>query len=302
MKVVYGHTDSIYVKCESIEKGEEICAMLNESVREYFPNILGLKEHPVTLEFEKYFETLGVGATKNRNAGMISWKDGDFLDNKEFVMTGFTAKRISETALAKEVQIKVLKMWVMNNSEEEILDYLVSIYQDTLQGRLTLDKILKRSRYKEERFHVYCTVCKKSYHLEDVKCRCTLPATKKSALTTAMKSGKGWKSAGKRPTVGSGILGVLMYNKTNTTPIEDTYLYLKMKDYPSMINHPITGNSFVPNYMAGLTEEDFKTITPDWEHYAQSVVKKASPIFDAMDWDTSKITKDVHQRTLDEWW
>jgi len=302
MKVVYGHTDSIYVKCESIEKGEEICAMLNESVREYFPNILGLEEHPVTLEFEKYFETLGVGATKNRNAGMISWKDGDFLESKEFVMTGFTAKRISETALAKEVQIKVLKMWVLNNSEEEILDYLVSIYQDTLQGRLTLDKILKRSRYKEERFHVYCTACKKSYHLEDTKCNCVLPNSNKSALTTAKRSGKGWASAEKRPTVGAGILGVLMYNKTNTTPIEDTYLYLKMKDYPSMINHPITGNSFVPNYMAGLTEEDFKTITPDWEHYAQSVVKKASPIFDAMDWDTSKITKDVHQRTLDEWW
>lgn len=101
MKVVYGHTDSIYVKCESIEKGEEICAMLNESVREYFPNILGLKEHPVTLEFEKYFETLGVGATKNRNAGMISWKDGDFLDSKEFVMTGLPLKEYQKQHLLK---------------------------------------------------------------------------------------------------------------------------------------------------------------------------------------------------------
>lgn len=302
MKVVYGHTDSIYVTCDSIEKAEEVCKSLNDSVREHFPNILGLEEHPVTLEFEKYFETLGVGATKNRNAGMISWKDGYFLDEKEFVMTGFTAKRISETALAKDVQIKVLNMWVMNKSKEEILNYLTSIYQDTLQGNIKLSKILKRTRYKEERFHVYCTVCKKSYHLEDAKCRCTLPDTNKSALTTAMKSGKGWKSAGKRPTVGSGILGVLMYNKTNSTPIDDTYLFVKMKNYPDTINHPLTGNSFVPNYMAGLTEEDFKNIIPDWEHYAESVVRKATPIFDAMEWEISEITKDVNQRTLDEWW
>jgi len=302
VKVVYGHTDSIYVKCESIEKAENVCNMLNESVREYFPNILNLEEHPVTLEFEKYFETLGVGATKNRNAGMISWKDGHFLEEKQFIMTGFTAKRISETALAKTVQIKVLKMWVLNKPKEEILDYLTSIYQDTLQGNLKIDKILKRSRYKEERFHVYCTICKNSYHLEDTKCGCVLADSHRPALTTAKRSGKGWTSAEKRPTVGAGILGVLMYNRNNTTPIEDTYLYLKMKNYPSMINHPITGNSFVPNYMAGLTEEDFKTIIPDWEHYAESVIKKASPIFDAMEWDTSEISKDVHQRTLDEWW
>ena len=75
-----------------------------------------------------------------------------------------------------------------------------------------------------------------------------------------------------------------------------------MKNYPDTINHPLTGNSFVPNYMAGLTEEDFKNITPDWEHYAESVVRKATPIFDAMEWETSEITKDVNQRTLDEWW
>ena len=32
---------------------------------------------------------------------LITWKDGKFLDEKEFVMTGFTAKRLSETKLAR---------------------------------------------------------------------------------------------------------------------------------------------------------------------------------------------------------
>ena len=219
MKVVYGHTDSIYVEVDSIKKAESISTIINNHVRSKFPNVMALEEHPINLEFEKYFESLGVGATKNRNAGLIVWKDGKFLENKEFFMTGFTAKRISETPLAKEVQIKVLNMWVEQSSKEDILDYLINMYQNTLNGDIPLNKILKRSRFKEERFHVYCMDCKKAYYLTDTKCN--------HFLTTAEKRGKGWTSAGKRPSIGSGIVGVLLYNKMNKEPINDTYLFMK---------------------------------------------------------------------------
>ena len=69
MKVVYGHTDSIYVQIDSVEKAQGAIKEIEASVREHFPNILGLQEHPVVLEFEKYFDALGVGTVKNRNAG-----------------------------------------------------------------------------------------------------------------------------------------------------------------------------------------------------------------------------------------
>ena len=104
MKVVYGHTDSIYVQIDSVEKAQDAIKEIESSVREHFPNVMGLEQHPVVLEFEKYYSALGVGTTKNRNAGMITWKDGEWLDEPEFIMTGFTAKRVSETKLAKGVQ------------------------------------------------------------------------------------------------------------------------------------------------------------------------------------------------------
>ena len=107
MKVVYGHTDSIYVQIPMNRTGE-VLDLLNTKVREKFPNVMGLKEHPVVLEFEKYYESLGVGITKNRNAGLISWKDGEYLDEPKFVMTGFSAKRVAITKLAKTVQLEVL--------------------------------------------------------------------------------------------------------------------------------------------------------------------------------------------------
>ena len=97
MKVVYGHTDSIYVQVDSVAKAQMIRADIQDSVRKHFPNVMGLDEHPVVLEFEKYFSALGVGTVRNRNAGLVSWEDGEWLDEPKFSMTGFTAKRVSET-------------------------------------------------------------------------------------------------------------------------------------------------------------------------------------------------------------
>ena len=55
MKVVYGHTDSIYIKCDSVEKAKVAIEEINDHVRESFPNVLGLEQHPVVWEFEKFY-------------------------------------------------------------------------------------------------------------------------------------------------------------------------------------------------------------------------------------------------------
>lgn len=292
MKVVYGHTDSIYVKIEdnNIETAEKALVVLNEHVRELFPNVMGLKEHPVTLEFEKYFKSLGVGATKNRNAGLITWKDGDFLEEEEFVMTGFTAKRVSSTKLAKETQISLLKKWVNNIPEQEIVSYLNEKYNSVMHGQIPLSDIIKRSRYREERFKVVCQNCRKTstiFNLMEKEC-CAAP---KSFQTIG----------GKRPTIGSGIEGVLFNHKLGYEPIEDSYLYIRIKDCNNTYYNPITGKTVVPNYISLLTADKFNEFTPDWKHYAESVVKKAEPVFNAMGWNTLQIMRDVNQRRLEEW-
>ena len=147
MKVVYGHTDSIYVEMP-MNRAEETLALLNNHVRGLFPNLLGLKEHPVTLEFEKYYQSLGVGMTKNRNAGLISWKDGKYLEEPEFVMTGFTAKRLSITKLAKETQMSILKMWVGQFTEAEITGMLKQAYYAVLEGKVPVEYLINRSRFR----------------------------------------------------------------------------------------------------------------------------------------------------------
>ena len=52
MKVVYGHTDSIYVQIDDVDKAKKAIKVIEDEVRKSFPNVLGLEQHPVVLEFE----------------------------------------------------------------------------------------------------------------------------------------------------------------------------------------------------------------------------------------------------------
>lgn len=297
MKVVYGHTDSIYVQIDSVETAKKAIKEIEASVREHFPNVMGLNEHPVVLEFEKYFSALGVGTTKNRNAGLVSWEDGEWLDKPKFTMTGFTAKRVSETKLAKEVQTNTLKMWVENKSQAEINKYLFETYQKVLTGQIELESVIKRSRLRPARFTVKCPECNAKYHLKeclDLKHSvCKKCATSTDKFTTL---------DGKKPSIGSGIAGVLYAWQKNDTNFDDSYLFIKVNRAFDVYTHPLTQEKKEVEYISGITYEDFKGCNPDWKHYAEQVVKKAEPIYKAMGWDISSIRTGYTQTSLDEWW
>ena len=305
MKVVYGHTDSIYVQVPMNRTGE-VLDLLNTKVREKFPNVMGLEEHPVVLEFEKYYESLGVGITKNRNAGLISWKDGKYLDEPEFVMTGFSAKRVAITKLAKTVQLEVLNRWVGQQSEKEITDYLRTEYNRVIKGNVELDEIVNRSRFRPERFQYKCKSCEKGYDVNSILSE----RDRFKKLHTApfcSKCGNEFEFVtvgGKRPSIGSGVEGVLWYNQFSSIPINDSYIYMKVSDdlqRPTYVN-PVTGIRKRPSYVSAPTLEELATESPDYKHYADSIIKKAEPIYRAMGWDLKKITIDENQTTLDEWW
>ena len=291
MKVVYGHTDSIYCTVDSIETAQKAVKQINEGVRKLFPNVLKLEEHPVQLEFEKYFTSLGVGSTKNRNAGLVSWKDGSFLDVHEFTMTGFTAKRVSETKLSKEVQITVLKMWVENYSKEDIDSYVNSTYTSLLKGEIDMSMLVKRSRYREERFAVKCNNC-----------------TRKNTLTRLMRSSCCNKMnivtlEGKRPMVGAGIEGILYHNFNNDDHISDSYLFLKVRDMVGSYKHPIYQTITNPNYVSAINLAELEKYKPniDWNYYAEASIKKVEPIYSAMGWNTQLAKRDNRQKSLEDW-
>ena len=298
MKVVYGHTDSIYVQIDDIDRALSAIKTIEEKVREKFPNVLGLDEHPVVLEFEKYFSALGVGVTKNRNAGMVSWEDGVYLDKPKFTMTGFEAKRDAETKLAKEVQTKVLQMWVQQKSFKDINKYLYDTFTFVKNGEVPLKSIIKRSRLKEDRLLIRCPdyECRnKMVHLKDslTQTFCEICGTSMNNFVTR---------EGKRPSIKEGIAGLIhAWERYNFSWTEaDSYHFLKVKSYDKF-THPLTKEQRPVTYLSAPSADDFEGIKPDYDFYAEQVVKKAEPVYKAMGWDANQI-RIGELKTLDEWW
>ena len=83
---------------------------------------------------------------------------------------------------------------------------------------------------------------------------------------------------------------------------DDSYLFVKVKHVNDSFRNPLTHEMKQVEYVSGTTYADFDGYMIDWEHYAQEVVRKAEPIYKAMDWDLSSIRTGKIQKKLDDWW
>ena len=307
MKVVYAHTDSLYVPVPSIEKAQEIREILNKHIQEnVFPNIMGLEDHPMDLEFEKYYSVLGVGATRNRNAGFINWKEGVHLHEPEFVCTGFTLKRIAESNIGKEVQKTALEMWINQKTEDEIISYVSDMYDKVRTGQVEKSDLIKRSRVKENRLKVKCK-CRKTYDVDYIRRLLSVLPTADCEKDSCNKKLKQCTTVeDKRPAFGGGFAGVLYYNE-HVNPkdkLNDSFYHMKCEfKLPQSLTYTNwNGDTKKAGYIAVRNLNELKDYEPDWRFLGESeVLKKVKPIFDAMEWDITNITKDKKQKKLDEW-
>ncbi len=77
---------------------------------------------------------------------------------------------------------------------------------------------------------------------------------------------------------------------------------MKVKDVNDVYTHPLTKEKREVEYVAGTLYEDFDNYTPNYKHYAEEVIKKATPVYKAMNWDISSIRTGKLQTKLDDWW
>tara|TARA_R100000353_G_scaffold81253_1_gene61143 strand:- start:1813 stop:2130 length:318 start_codon:yes stop_codon:yes gene_type:complete len=103
------------------------------------------------------------------------------------------------------------------------------------------------------------------------------------------------------PSIGSGIAGVV-YGWEQNFDFDDSYLYIKVNPDPkNRFTHPLMREKRTVEFVSAPTKEVLENYEPNWFFYAQSLVKKAEPIYRAMGWDMSAVTRDRKQTTLDEW-
>tara|TARA_R110000744_G_scaffold375_3_gene1413 strand:+ start:14148 stop:16490 length:2343 start_codon:yes stop_codon:yes gene_type:complete len=266
-EICYGHTDSIYIKIESVDKAKEVCSIINEFIQtEIYPNDMGLEEHPVVLEFEKHYRSLGVGTVMNRNAGFIQWKEGlGYLSEPEFFATGFVMKRRKESELAKEVQSTVLKMWVSEALEEEVVKFCQDKYNMVKEGQTPIEYFIKRGRLRKD----------------------------------LVKGYKSWKDGV------AGLVYYNTHINPRNPVLADSFYFTRIsgvKGLPTEFTLP-NGSIRKATYVSvrNLEEIDERFII-DYDAIAEAeVVAKAKPIFDAMNWDLNQISSKGRQLRLDEW-
>jgi DNA polymerase elongation subunit (family B) len=140
-EVIYGHTDSIFVKVKDVDDAKSLCLLLNQHIQNEVFN-----EH-VILEFEKYAKSFFLSKKKNRYCGYLSWKDGKDIDDEFFVM-GFEMKKSNETKLAKDVQSKILQMVAQGKTEEDVTKYAKAMYKLVKGGKYKSSSIIKQSRLR----------------------------------------------------------------------------------------------------------------------------------------------------------
>jgi len=142
-EVIYGHTDSVFIKVTGVEDALELREKLNDYISKQ------VFREPVELEFEKFASKFFLSKKKNRYCGWLSWKDGDFLSEDKFFVMGFEMKKSNETPVAKEFQENLLKKVSLFESKNEIVNYCNEWYSNIVKGQVSIDKLVKRSRLRK---------------------------------------------------------------------------------------------------------------------------------------------------------
>lgn len=131
LKVLYAHTDSISfeVKKDMTEKelkelGEKLSKEIEKEVRKILPKNKLVEDKNITLDLE--FESICKSAffnekVKNRNAKLIIYQDGKFLDKPKLKVTGFQSIRSDTPKLVQNLLNEVFMMILEEKEESEVL-------------------------------------------------------------------------------------------------------------------------------------------------------------------------------------
>ncbi|HUV03339.1 MAG TPA: DNA-directed DNA polymerase [Desulfobacteria bacterium] len=152
LKVIYGDTDSIFVKLPSEldVEGDRKTELLKKA-REASKRIS--EELPLNLALEDFFKSVFFTGKKKRYAALT--------DSGEIVVRGLEVRRGDWCELAKEVQTKVIELILKEKDPEKAMRYVKSVLKNLKEGRIPVDKLTihktltrKISSYETKQAHV----------------------------------------------------------------------------------------------------------------------------------------------------
>jgi DNA polymerase elongation subunit (family B) len=151
-EILYGDTDSIYIKAKNtgmlklIKEGRELLNAINESFKE-FSLYRNSEDCTLEMEFEKIFKKVLFVSKKDEEAGAKKkyayiplWtSDGEVKEDVKF--TGFDSVRSDSPRIAKSTQKEVIRMILNDYKKDDIIKYLMDLEGDVKNGKISIEDI-----------------------------------------------------------------------------------------------------------------------------------------------------------------
>tara|TARA_R100000458_G_C8274455_1_gene249415 strand:+ start:908 stop:3127 length:2220 start_codon:yes stop_codon:yes gene_type:complete len=135
-RVIYGHTDSVFVECQTPLTGKALNEVLNRRMS------------PIEVEFEKFCDRMIISA-KNRYAGLVTWTEGTSHKPKLFVK-GIELKQSRLPDLLKTTMKTVLLSILKGENGEKTTDWLVSTVDRIVSGQVSPDEVCIRGKLEKD--------------------------------------------------------------------------------------------------------------------------------------------------------
>lgn len=135
--VIAGDTDSLFFKLNGKDENEAQKAIdyVNDSMKEFcIQNFGSDKYNRMYVEFEKIYSKLLLMNEKKRYAGLISFKDGDWVE-PFLEVKGFESKRSDTPSMFRKLQKEIFTDILTGKGNEYILSKLKNIRMKILEGK-----------------------------------------------------------------------------------------------------------------------------------------------------------------------
>jgi DNA polymerase I len=139
-KVVYGHTDSVFVESPTTKIAKDVEKTINSSWY-IFEKEYNLIPNNYRIEVDKVFTSLLI-AGANMYAGRLE-------GSNKLVVKGFALRRKSAPTIVKNLQKTVLEMILDQKPEQEIFSYIKDLVKKIRTGKCTIDEITIKCKLKQ---------------------------------------------------------------------------------------------------------------------------------------------------------
>ena len=151
-KVLYGHTDSIFLSMgddlsvkECVDKAKELSAHLTEMVQST------LKTKAVEVDLEAVMDRFYL-PRRNRYGGRLVWDDkyGFEIANRDITnrmkIQGLEYKHTNSSPISREIQFTCLNMIWDEAEHSEVIDYVKGVITSVRQGEYPREKLYRRGK------------------------------------------------------------------------------------------------------------------------------------------------------------